>query len=36
VKRKSTAGFTAMELTLLTRWIDGDAPPRGQSMKVAR
>ena len=36
VKRKSTAGFTAMELTWLTRWIDGDAPPRGQSMKVAR
>ncbi len=36
VKRKSAAGLTAMELTWLTRWIDGDAPPRGQSMKVAR
>lgn len=35
VKRKSAAGFTAPELVLFSRWLDGEAPARPRSRKPA-
>ena len=35
VKRKSAAGFTALELTLFSRWLDGEAPLRAKAAKPA-